>query len=672
MIPPPHNPPPQYSAARNPDLTRYTPAAKSRRRRPTTPTTPRTLLTPTNLNSPPTPATRQDLFPIALASTVLGFLALVVCFSRGYLLLYGDAVAHLGIARRILDSRNPGLAQLGGVWLPLPHLLMLPFISHMDWWQNGLAGAWPSLGCYILGNLGFFALSRRLLSPGWSLVATTFYALNPNLLYLSTTAMTEPLFLAELLWITLLTAECVSSIRATQPTIQTTSQTSAQTSIQTARQTTTHTARVRRRLLLVSLVTVAAVYTRYDGWILGAAAWLLLTYHLAHHRPLWRTVAPSYILATLLTVAAPVGWLAYNQHFFHDPLDFLRGPYSPAAIEKRTSPPSAGRYHGWHNPLYALLYYTRTAQVDAAAWEFGFPLMLAALTGLALTLRRPPKPTATLRTPNRTATLTPNRTALPNPDRTALLLWLPLPFYLYSISFGSVPIFIPQLYPRAFYNARYGMELLPALALFSTLALQYLSTRLTQPREQISPTSPAKTQPPPPSSPQENTTPPPHPDPRDRRSALAARLLRPLSFLAIALNTIAMMYFTPLVLKEGMVNSTTRVAFEAALARQLESFPPGSPIMMYTSDHIGAVQRAGIPLRQILSDSDYDSWRQALSDPAHQAAYIIAIAGDPTSQAIAAHPANLTELTVLCTTNQPCARIYKSNVFPRSAEARKN
>ncbi len=613
MIPPTHNPQPHIPRAHNPALALLPAAAKSRRRRPAR----GTLLTPSRLNlvGPPTPATRQDLFPVALAAAVLAFLALVVCFSRGYLLLYGDAVAHLGIARRILDSRNPGLAQLGGVWLPLPHLLMLPFISHMDWWQNGLAGAWPSLICYILGVLGFFALSRRLLSPGWALVATSFYALNPNLLYLSTTAMTEPLFLAELLWITLLTAECVASIRAAHPAIQTTARTAAQTAIQTAG--------VRRRLVLVALVTVAAVYTRYDGWILGAAAWALLTFHLSRHRALWRTVAPAYALTTLLTVAAPLGWLAYNQHFFHDPLDFLRGPYSPAAIERRTSPPSAGRYHGWHNPLYALLYYTRTAQVDAAAWELGFPLMLAALTGLALTLR--PNRTS-LPNPNRTAPASPPRTASITPDRTILLLWLPLPFYLYSISFGSVPIFIPQLYPHAFYNARYGMELLPALALFSVLALQYVSTRLAQSRP------------------------------------LAARLLRPLSFLAIALNTVAMMYFTPLVLKEGMVNSTTRIAFESALARELRSFPPGAPIMMYTSDHIGAVQQAGIPLRQILSDGDYDSWRRALADPAHQAAYIIAIAGDPTSQAIAAHPNHLTELTVLCTTNQPCARIYHSDV----------
>jgi len=47
---------------------------------------------------------------------------------RGDALLYGDAVAHINIARRVFDSRTPGLLQLGTVWLPLPHLLMIPFL----------------------------------------------------------------------------------------------------------------------------------------------------------------------------------------------------------------------------------------------------------------------------------------------------------------------------------------------------------------------------------------------------------------------------------------------------------------------------------------------------------------------------------------------------------------
>ena len=40
-------------------------------------------------------------------------------FRRDEILLYGDAVAHINIARRVFDSRTPGLLQLGTVWLPL-------------------------------------------------------------------------------------------------------------------------------------------------------------------------------------------------------------------------------------------------------------------------------------------------------------------------------------------------------------------------------------------------------------------------------------------------------------------------------------------------------------------------------------------------------------------------
>ena len=101
------------------------------------------------------PASREETFPIALGAVVVSFIAFFVCYTHGYILLYGDAVAHLGIARRILDSRNPGLIQLGGVWLPLPHLLMMPFVQNMEWWQTGLAGAWPSMAFTFLGLSGY-------------------------------------------------------------------------------------------------------------------------------------------------------------------------------------------------------------------------------------------------------------------------------------------------------------------------------------------------------------------------------------------------------------------------------------------------------------------------------------------------------------------------------------
>jgi hypothetical protein len=129
------------------------------------------------------------------------------------------------------------------------------------------------------------------------------------------------------------------------------------------------------------------------------------------------------------------------------------------------------------------------------------------------------------------------------------------------------------------------------------------------------------------------------------------------------LNSVGMMYFVPLVLKEGKVNATTRMAFERSLAVQLQSFPAGVPILMYNSDHVGALQQAGMPLKQTLNEGDYDSWKAALDAPAAHAAFVIAIDGDPVSKAVAARPEGLTELAVLCTTSQGCARVYKSDRF---------
>ena len=56
---------------------------------------------------------------LALLLTAISAAAVLWCSARGYTLYYGDAEAHLNIARRVLDSRTPGPEQLGTVWLPL-------------------------------------------------------------------------------------------------------------------------------------------------------------------------------------------------------------------------------------------------------------------------------------------------------------------------------------------------------------------------------------------------------------------------------------------------------------------------------------------------------------------------------------------------------------------------
>ena len=109
-----------------------------------------------------------------------------------------------------------------------------------------------------------------------------------------------------------------------------------------------------------------------------------------------------------------------------------------------------------------------------------------------------------------------------------------------------------------------------------------------------------------------------------------------------------------------MVNSTTRIPFERAVATTLETVPLNVPVLMSTTAHVGAVQTAGRPLKSMVSEDDEVAWEQALSDPAHHAAFVIAMVGDPVAKAVAAHPEGLKELEVICATGQPCAKVYQS------------
>src|SRR5665213_3627749 len=192
------------------------------------------------------PVVPGETYPLFAAAIVLGVIALFVCYRHGYLLLYGDAVAHLAIARRILDAKWPGLAQLGGVWLPLPHILMLPFIMNMRMWQTGIAAAPMSVISFAASVAGIWRLSRRLMRLRWALVATAFYALNANLLFLATTAMTETVFLALLIWSVVATMEGISALRSNDAIT------------------------ARARMMLTGLLILGQVFTRYDGWIVGA------------------------------------------------------------------------------------------------------------------------------------------------------------------------------------------------------------------------------------------------------------------------------------------------------------------------------------------------------------------------------------------------------------------
>src|SRR5271167_2653628 len=100
---------------------------------------------------------------VAGIPALVSLLSFFYYFRHNDLLLYGDAVAHINIARRVFDSQTPGLLQLGTVWLPLPHLVMIPFILSKAMWQNGVGGSIPSMIAYVFGVVGIFRLVSGLL-----------------------------------------------------------------------------------------------------------------------------------------------------------------------------------------------------------------------------------------------------------------------------------------------------------------------------------------------------------------------------------------------------------------------------------------------------------------------------------------------------------------------------
>src|SRR5262249_2135252 len=159
----------------------------------------RQFLNPSNQNSRISHWS-SDYVVLILLTSVISVSALLFYYHRDAILLYGDAVAHINIARRVFDSRTPGLFQLGTVWLPLPHLLDIPFIMN-DWlWQTGLGASIPSMLAYVMGPLGVYRLVRGLASRWAAWIAALIFSLNPNLIYMQATAMTEALYLALFVW----------------------------------------------------------------------------------------------------------------------------------------------------------------------------------------------------------------------------------------------------------------------------------------------------------------------------------------------------------------------------------------------------------------------------------------------------------------------------------------
>ncbi len=528
-------------------------------------------------------------------ATCVSVFSFLFYYRNGDSLLYGDAIAHINIARRVFDSRTPGLLQLGTVWLPLPHLLIIPFIVSKRLWQSGAGGSIPSMVAYVVSVIGIFRLTRRTLSPtpeveaparfaAW--IAAIIYCANPNLIYMQSTAMGEMLYLAFFIWAVVYFSEALRGDA--------------------------------KALIRCGFCVAAACLTRYDGWFLAAAMGgigLLISLRPQNRQKSRHVVQFSKATAVkffLIAASAPALWLAYNGIVYRNPLEFENGPYSAKAIERRTQSAGNPGHPGSGNPFLAGLYFVKSAEdnIGQHEWLQRTWILLALAGAIGAFAMRP-------RVPHSAAAL--------------LLLLIPLPFYALSIAYGGVPIFIPQWWPFTHYNARYGLQLLPAFATGLAL-LAYLLVQIDRWSSRL-------------------------------RMACIAALLA-----LVAASYGSSWRATPICLEEARSNMRTRTEFQRQLATLLEKLPPDSTLLMYTGDHVGALERAGISLKRTINEGNHRVWKQpadldglwerALADPSRYADYVLAFEGDPVWQAV--HESHLRELVDIHVTGQARAVLYRA------------
>ncbi|MGB6384891.1 MAG: hypothetical protein WBD25_15125 [Terriglobales bacterium] len=569
--------------------------------------------------------TKTAIVPNRGVPGLAGIVALVSLFSFFYyfqhsdLLLYGDAVAHINIARRVVDSQTPGLLQLGTVWLPLPHLLMVPFIFFNSMWQNGAGGSIPSMIAYVFGVMGIFRLVHGMLEvnlrtkaaagPGaWA--AALAYGANPNLIYMQVTAMTESIYLALFIWSVVYFVEFLRSLPKNGRAKEVQEKTK-EDNVDGQKPPGASTSLFRCAWCLAG-----AELTRYDGWFLAGVMGAVVAAIVLRR---WQNRASNEddqalrraALKFLFGIAvAPVLWLAYNGVVYGNALEFANGPYSAKAIEQRVGAPNPAL----HNAGVAAIYFLKSAQLNMAEGNWGRFWLAVALVALAIAAWK-------------------IRTQLPP----LILLWVPLVFYSLSIAYGSVPLHVYTWWPFATFNQRYGLQLLPMFAV-STGVLVASVFLISESRRHV--------------------------------GKMVAVIL------ALVVGSYASVWKVgPQCLQEARRNWEIRNPLNSSVGRVVAFLPRNSRFLMDLGEHVGIMEQAGIPLRQVVNNENHRPWKRpsdpeglwerALADPTRYVDFVIAFDGDPVDQGV--NRTNLTVLTEIHATGQPYARIYVARNTPNQS-----
>ena len=326
--------------------------------------------------------------------------------AHGVTFAFADARSRELIARRVVVSRTPGLAQFGATWLPFNGFLMVPLIWNDVLFRSGLAAAIPSMLGFVVAGLYMYRIGRLVTSSragGW--VAAAALMLNPSLLYMQSTAMSEITAIAAFIVATYYALRLLRNGSAAD-------------------------------LAKCSTAVAAGTLMRYENWVL-AVLFLPVVAYAGWRRHRYALAEGWTILYSVAAFAGCAAWVIYNTVIFHDPLlSFFYGQSSHTYYANTPAAQLPARNH----PLMALRMYGLTV-----AGQVGWALVALAAVGLVVCLWR-----FRLRL-----------TILP-----VYLMLFPLGFYWLVLERGINTISLPQLGQGAYYNVRFGLFMIPAVGVF--------------------------------------------------------------------------------------------------------------------------------------------------------------------------------------------------------------
>ena len=265
------------------------------------------------------------------------------------LLYYSDSISHLVRARQLIDYSSPGLEQIGTVWLPLPHLMLLPFSLIDLLFETGLAGTFVSLPSLAIAATIIYKIIRVLTDVSWvAVLGSCLFFLNPNILYLGITAMTEALFMLFFIVAAFYFQKSVLSrmysTRQKHSDVRSVDIIDRIVRVRGLKKILgpEYNTMISHNLLRCSFFIALATLCRYEAWPIPVLLTIFTIIRSMKEdgidrgieaRVLNRKRLMGGLVCIVISFSGIILWISYNWIYFDSPLEFLFSPYYSAAAQ---------------------------------------------------------------------------------------------------------------------------------------------------------------------------------------------------------------------------------------------------------------------------------------------------------------------------------------------------